>query len=259
MNLKLAAMTVLFAGAAMTGCAEMSYQTPGARADFSKIGLTEEEAKSMTDGKVRDVLGKKPMVVFPATIAVTRVQGNDYGPNRYYSGRSGNYSVVTQRDVEKDEDFARLKKLPQVSDVGIVPRILLPTEMRSDVDLRAAAAKLHSNLLLFYTFDTHFYTDERLKELSVITLGWFPNQSAHVESTASAVLMDVNNGYVYGVYESTSKKEQLANAWTNSDAMDQVRRKAERAAFEGLLSNFEKGWVNVVIEYKKDVKAASEK
>lgn len=238
--------------AALTGCNSVAYTTPGGRADFAKLGLSESEAKAMTDPSIRETLSKRPMVTFPTAVAVVRVQGADYG-NGYHNrtpayGR-GAFSVVTVRDVEKEEDFTKIAQLPKLQGVAPLKQILLSRDLQSDLDLRNAAAKLHAGMLLYYTFDTQFYTDEKVAPLSLITLGIFPNRQAHVTTTASAVLMDVNNGYIYGVYESTSKQQQLANAWTSQEAVDDVRRKAEREAFAGLVDQFSKGWVNVVVEY----------
>ena len=42
---------------------------------------------------------------------------------------------------------------------------------------------------------------------------------------------------------------QLANAWTSSEAVDQSRQRAERRAFEQMLDNFVLAWPEVVSEY----------
>ena len=252
------ALVAVFSFLALVGCNSM-YQTPGKAADFSKIGLTEQDVKAMTDFSVRDALAKKPMLVFPTAIAVVRVQAENYQYRRA-NGEDvttyghGAYSVITTRDVEKDADFERIAKLPQVLGVAPLKRLLLSSNLNSDLELRTAAAKLHAGLLLYYTFDTTFHTDEHGAPLSVFTLGIAPNHEAHVTSTASAVLMDVNNGYVYGVYEATSKKQQIANAWTSGEAMDQIREKAEREAFENLIHDFTTGWTSVVVENQPKAK-----
>ena len=54
--------------------------------------------------------------------------------------------------------------------------------------------------------------------------------------------MDVRTGYVYGSCESTSRKNQLASAWTSGEAVDFMRLKTERQAFEELLGEFEALW-----------------
>ncbi len=157
--------------------------------------------------------------------------------------------LITIRDVETDDDFNALAKLPQVTGVAGIKRILLDRPLNNDEALRAAAAKLHANLLLFYTFDTAFHTDTYVPPLGLITLGLFPNEKAQVTTTASAVLMDVNNGYIYAVVEASAINDQFANAWTNDQAMDEARLKAERQAFEKLVADFKSEWPNVVMTY----------
>ena len=97
----------LLAALCLTGCA--TYTTPGGPADFSKLGLTPEQKATLTDRSVQKLLDKKPLVTFPASIAIARVQAPDYS-NYYYSHRvyyhpyaadNSAYSVVTTPDESK--------------------------------------------------------------------------------------------------------------------------------------------------------------
>jgi hypothetical protein len=248
---------IAFLLAFLSGCAQ--YTTPGRPADFSKLGLTPEAAAALTDYSVQQTLSKKPLVTFPASLAVVRIQSPDYNSysyNRYYASTPrGAYSVLTIRDIEKDTDFDALAKLPRLDGVAGIKRILLDKTLNSDLELRNAAAKLNANLLLYYTLDTAFDTDTHIAPLGLITLGLAPNKEAKVTCTASAVLMDTRNGYVYGVYEFTAANNQLASAWTSTEALDQARQKTERQAFEGLLAGFQKEWPNVLKNYDKPTAA----
>jgi hypothetical protein len=237
----------------LAGCE--AYTAPGRAADFSKLGLTPEGAAALTDYSVQQALSKKPLVTFPASIAVVRVQASDYNSysyDRYYNSvPRGAYSVLTIRDIEKDADFEALAKLPQVEGVGGIKRILLEKNLNSDQELRDAAARLHANLLFYYTFDTAFYTQTHIPPLGVITLGLAPNKEARVTCTASGVLMDTRNGYIYAVVEATSANNQLSTAWTSAETLDEARRATEREAFEGLVASFEKEWPKVLKNYDK--------
>ncbi|HVT80167.1 MAG TPA: hypothetical protein VHM90_05875 [Phycisphaerae bacterium] len=248
------ALFVAVAGCAilMAGC-QSTYTTPGEKADFSKIGLTPEAAAALTDSSVAAALAKKPLVTFPASIAVVRVQAPNYSSYSYHnsSPRRGAFSVITLRDIEKDEDFEAISKLPRVSGIAGIKSILLRDGMNSDLDLRNAAAQLNANLLLYYTLETAFNNQTHVAPLGLITLGTFPTEEARVTCTASAVLMDTRNGYVYAVLENTAEDNQIANAWTNAEAMDQVRKRVERKAFEGLVKGFTKEWGNVLKNYDK--------
>jgi hypothetical protein len=156
---------------------------------------------------------------------------------------------VITRDVEKDDQMARLDKLPMVTGIAPVNRLLLPEDQSSDLELRNAAANLHADMLLIYTFDTQFYTEDLATPLTVVTLGASPNMHVSVVTTASAVLMDTRNGYVYGTSEATERHNELANAWGSEAAVDRSRRDTEEAAFVKLVGEFEKTWSGVVKEY----------
>src|SRR5258706_577198 len=80
-----------------------------------------------------------------------------------------------------------------------------------------------ADMLLVYAVDTTFRGQDNAAPLSVITLGLSPNQQAQVVCTASAVLMDTRNGYIYGVAEATDRGTQLTSAWTSGSAVDQAR------------------------------------
>jgi len=243
---------MVLAGLALGGCAE-SYATPGARADFSTLGMTAADKAALTDTSVQRTLEKKPLVVFPAAIAVVRVQSSGYNVSAYRSNnvQQGAYSVVLNPDVETADDFKAVAGLPKVSAVGSIKRILLDQVPRSDLELRNAAAKIHADLLLIYTFDTAFYSQNSAAPLSLISLGMFPTEVKKVRSTASALLMDVNNGYIYAVVEATATDDQLANAWTSAEAAEQVRVKCERKALTEMVKQFVGEWPNVLKNYDK--------
>ena len=86
-------------------------------------------------------------------------------------------------------------------------------------------------------------------QLPVISLGLSPNQQARVVTTASAVLMDTRNGYVYGTAEATERNERLASGWTSDDAIDAARLKTEKGAFEKLVENLETTWKTVLARH----------
>ncbi len=240
----------------LTGCGA-AYTTPGGPADFSKLGLTPDQKAALTDRSVQRLLDKKPLVTFPAYIAVARVQASNY-TNYYfthtisyapYSG-GGDYSVITTHDVETDDDFRQIATLPDIAGLAPIRRILLSGKLVGDLELREAAAKIHANLLLIYTFDTAFDVETHVAPLSVISLGLFPNENAKVTCTASALLMDTSNGYIYSVLEGSATEHQPANAWTSDEAVDDARQRAERKAFADLIAQFKSEWPHVVATYK---------
>ncbi|HYE61059.1 MAG TPA: hypothetical protein VD997_03605 [Phycisphaerales bacterium] len=228
----------------LTGCA--SYNTPGGPANMQLFGVASKVQDAHTDPTIRPVLAKQPLANFPASIAIARVQASGYSNYTTRSYGHGAYSLVTAKDVEKQEDSDRIAKLPMVRAVNPISRLILPEQLSSDVELRRAAASLGADILAVYTFDTRYKNDDWAPPLAVITFGLFPTEKTKVATEASCVLLDVRNGYVYGSVEATSNKSRINNFWTDDEAADSARREAEREALDNLLTALESSWANVV-------------
>jgi hypothetical protein len=112
-------------------------------------------------------------------------------------------------------------------------------------------------VVLVYTLDTTFQVQDVAAPLTVITLGLSPNQVAHVSCTASAVLMDTRNGYVYGVAEETEQQNQLASSWTSDAAVDQTRKRVEAKAFDKLVTSLEATWREIVSSHSHSRQTAT--
>jgi hypothetical protein len=204
---------------------------------------------------MRENFAAKPAAGFPAGIAAVRVQEPGY--RNYHTLRDGGvygegrYSVVLVKEVEDEADLERLAKLPQVGGVVSVSRLLLPTKLNSDNELREAAAKLKADMVLLYTFDTSFHNNDESVALNVITLGLSPTRKVFVRVSASALLMDTRTGFIYAALEANEKREVRTNAWESGETADRARRDAERAAFKKLVAEFEKSWPRVVERAKQ--------
>lgn len=231
---------LLVGSAWLTGCA--SYTTPGAGISMQSL--------ARADGDIAARMTRQAAAPFPARLAVARVQAAGYSSYRQTSYGRGAYSVVTSRDTETEADFQRLAKLPMIAAIAPLNRMILPADLQSDRDVRLAAASLKTDILLTYSFDTSYRIDGReVGPLGLITLGALPIDEAIVNVTASAALFDVRTGFVYGVAESTVQEKQLTSAWSSRDAVDDARIRAERKAFEGLLTELEKTWKGVVEQH----------
>lgn len=141
------------------GCSH--YVAPGRGADMAALGVTPETRQQQTDESIARSLGKRPLAQFPTGIAAARVQAPGYRSETAESWGTGRYSIVTTRDVERPEQLERLEKLPMVSGIAPINRLLLGDQLNSDLELRQAAAQLHADMLLVYTIDTRFEVAER--------------------------------------------------------------------------------------------------
>ena len=231
----------------LSGCA--SYRVPGGPADLRALGVSEEFVEHNTDAVIAQRLERKPLAGFPTAIAVVRVQDCGYASYTARGYGEGRYTVVTVRDVETDEDFDRLQQLPMVRGIAPLNRLVLPTRLMDNSDLRQGAATVRADMLLIYTFDTTFQVKDKVPPLGILTLGLFPDDHARIASTVSAVLMDTRNGYVYGLLEATARKEKTTSGWTRDAVVDKARREAEAEAFQKLVGEFETTWRRVIDEY----------
>ncbi|CAG1772221.1 hypothetical protein BAC3_02421 [uncultured bacterium] len=221
----------------LTACA--TYTTPGRGVNIQNL--------SAADNSITDLMKVEPAASFPARIAVARVQSSGYRSMSNQCHGEGQFCVITTRDIESDTSFERLSKLPKVAGVAVMNRLLLPERLVSTFDLRKVAATLKTDLLLIYTLDTAFnieHTD--IGPLQVISLGLFPSENAVVTATASAIIIDVRTGFIYGTAESTAKEEQRATPWGSSEAVDDARKQAEKTAFNQLVPEIEKVWQNIL-------------
>jgi hypothetical protein len=238
---------LLLALAAAGGCS--SYAVPGRGADLKAIDLTPAYTDAHSDPSVVAERDRKPTAHFPATIAVVRIQGDHYDGRTVQMYGSGKYSVAVTRDVEKQEQFDKLAAMPMVRQLEPINRLELPEYLNSEKDLRDAAAKLHADMLLIYTFDDTFQDRDDAALATIFTLGIAPTKQLKVTCVVSAVLVDVSNGYVYGAADASQDKTTLADDWGEDAAADAVREEVEAAAFQKLCDNLAKTWGNVVNEY----------
>lgn len=226
----------------LLGACARPYVTPARGVALSSL--------TTADSDIAERMLRQPAAEFPARIALVRVQSPGYRSYSREGYGSGNYSVVTTREIETDEDIQRLERLPMISQTTMLNRMVIPVELRSDRELRLAASTLKADLLLAYSVDTSFRIDEHdVGPLRLITLGMAPTKEAIVTATASLALIAVRTGYVFALAEGTAREKQLASSWTRCDAVEESRLRAERHAFRKMLDEFEAAWKGVVEQY----------
>lgn len=224
----------------MTGCAS-SYVTPGGHVDLSNVQDTE----------IKDIYATKPAANFPAYIAFTRIQQSGYSSYSNQGYGSGVFSVITNREIESDEDIERIKRLPDVAGITPLSKVIIPDQITGLRDIRLAAAKLHADILMVYSFDTTFKVGpEKFQASDIITLGFLQNKEVKVFSTASAAFYDAKTGYLYGLAEAAESRSEMSDLWESSSVVDKLRKEAEKQAFSSLVPEIEKTWEGIVKRYK---------
>ncbi len=244
---------LVLASVSLCGC--NSYTVPGRGANFNAVARQSQEVSTPETpteetGADIQIVHRKPTAAFPSHMVVVRIQEPGYKSMTAQGIGGGNYSVVTVRDIEREEDFERLGELPFLAEVAPLSQLLLPSSFRSDKDLRQAAARLQADMLLIYTVDTTFLNTDKSTPLSVISLGFGPTIDVRVITTVSALLLDTRTGYIYGTVEETVREGATTSAISSKNACDRLRLKTERQAFEEFIAEFERQWPRIVENYK---------
>lgn len=218
-----------------------TYTTPGAGVALGAI----------TEGDIAEAMSRQPAVTFPARLAVVRVGGAGYTSYSNSSFGNGAFSILTTRDIETDNSFARLGRMPQVAAVAPVSRLLVSGNLASTRDLRTAAAQLRADAIIVYTIDTRYRTETaELGPLQTIALGFLPSKKAVVTATCAFMIIDVRTGFVYGTGETTATGDQRSNVWNTRNAIEAARLRTEREAFEAGVGEIERLWASVVAEHQ---------
>jgi len=232
------------------GCSRYVVAPQGA--DMALFGMaTQDQRERLTDRGISQTLELQPLARFPTALAIARVQDGGYRAYGHRGGTygSGQYTVVTTRSIETDEHLEKIRRLPFVQGVAPINRLVLSNDLKSDRELRDAAARLHADMILIYTFDTAVFSGDTGSPLDIVTLGFLPGKTAEVVTTASAVLLDTRNGYLYAAAEATATSNHRANAWSSRARIDEDRLTTEREAFDELVESFTQAWPGIVEQY----------
>lgn len=251
------ATTVSAALALLGGCAS-HYVTPGDSASIMELaseGRPASDARPASDEPplgdpaVAERMQVRPAASWPAGIAFARVQAGGYRSHGGAGVDRGSIALVGANDLEREADAAAIAGWPSVRGVARLTPILVPASDRPFGALREGAATLRADIVALYTVDTDFRVDDRdIGPLGLLTLGLAPTKNAVVNSTVSIAFFDVRTGFCYGAAEGSASDDQLASAWTSEQAMDDARRRAERAAFERMLVEAGKAWAGIAAQ-----------
>lgn len=226
----------MLAAATLAGlllCSCETYVTPENEGNLAPITSAKVKA-AYTAGK--------PAITFPASIALVRVQG---------SGNDDGYKIITTRELETEEDFHAIAKIPGIAGLVSMNTLLLPDSTSSAEDIRAAAAKLHANAVLIYTVSSDCHNSDVVPPLTLLTLGLAPNTTYKATSSASAILMDTKTGFVYGALEEKAAHSGLTSPLESDNTMNAASRNTERVAFEKVVASFEPFWKQVYARYAR--------
>lgn len=213
-------------------------QTQSAAKQGGAAGKTES-----IDEKVRRVAAVEPLLKFPARIGLARIIS---GELTNVPGEEASAWYATARKLGKD--FGQLVPLNRmVAEMvtrhanrscgrNCIQRDANTRMHRAMEKIRLGAARQHLDAVLVYeVYGKSESTANLLSALDFTFIGAFmlPGESIEAEGFASALLVDVRNGYPYGTARRIVKKNAMAATFASRSRSREARKAAEtRAAIE---------------------------
>ncbi|MEZ5998823.1 MAG: hypothetical protein R3B98_09035 [Hyphomonas sp.] len=186
---------------------------------------------SDTDADVRRIAAIEPDLQFPARIGVARI--GPYGdlasvPEnelRIWSDLADDFGPETGEFVPVSPMIAAMVSDP---DAGTGPRAARVID-----HIRKGAARQHIDYVLVYETATKKSDKSNaltVADLTVIGLFVLPSRDVEVEASASAILIDVRNGYPYATMSAFAEKKGLSRAISVWSRKDELSATAEEKA-----------------------------
>lgn len=237
---------------ASCGATRSTYVPPSRGADLQAIA-----PQSAGRADIEEILSRKPTGEWPAVIAAVRVQSHfENGASRSETRIVPAQVVSGVREIETDEQLARLGALPNVRGVALASPLLFAGAIDDDLDLRAGAAAMHADLLLVYTLNTTIRQEDDSPILRIFTPGIAPTVQESVTATAQSILLDVRTGAFLGAAEATERGERRLSSALHDDSGERRYLELEREAFQKLVGAFESTWPAVVERFAPQAASA---
>ena len=107
-------LTILLLCVLFAGCTT-NYVTPSGGMSLAEITDSDLAFATMTDRDLRQFYERQPVSPFPANIAIVRVQDSGYASHSYHGYGGGRFSIITTRNVEGEDAYENLIRLPAYS------------------------------------------------------------------------------------------------------------------------------------------------
>lgn len=191
----------------MSACSHTTQYTSGQ--DYL-AGYSETPSLTLTstDMDIREIAAIEPNLRFPARIGLARIEkgrlitlptdeAEDWGEMSHTLGPAyGEFVPVSPLIASMVNPSAKPSATGQVVD-----------------HIRRGAARQHLDYVLIYEVTDVSHQDRnalQVADLSVLGLFMLPSRNVEVKSTASAMLIDVRNGYPYGSASAFADKKTLS-------------------------------------------------
>ena len=242
-------VATLFAALLLSACATTQY-TSGAdynartAALYQPAGLTTADAG--VDADITRIAAVEPELAFPARIGIAYLDGGRIAA--IPPSHQPSWAPLSERIAGRFGEVVPISPLIAAM-VGEGAPIGRPDASQTIANIRRGAARQHVDYVLVYEVqDTANTSGNALKaaDWSILGLFMLPSREVEVQASASALLLDVRNGYPYGTASGLATKDGLATSYGANDKRRKLRGRATDAAVEALALDVDTMWTQLI-------------
>lgn len=232
-----AILTTIAASFILTGCATTQLTT-GADYNARNPFLSGQKnyassAGTNIDAEVAEIAAIEPSLAFPARIGIAFIR------NGQLVALPADHIDAWQPLLDRlQPDYGEVVPISPMIAAMVNPADRPSGHMETINDIRRGAARQHVDYTLIYEINRFDRRKKRnalsVTDLSIIGLFILPSRSVEVEASASAVFMDVRNGYPYGTASGVATKDGISTAVDAGDKRRSLSDRAEIAAVADL-------------------------
>jgi hypothetical protein len=195
-------------------------------------------SQTNTDLDVREIAAIEPDLQFPARIGLARIERGRLITVPADEGK--NWADIAQNLGAGYGQFVPVS--PMIASM-VNPNHTAPSTKQLVDHIRRGSARQHLDYVLIYEVtdmsDSHSNA-LRVADLSVLGLFMLPTRDVKAEATASAMLIDVRNGYPYGTASSFADKRAISTAIGKHSKTRKLSDKARQVAVKELTGEVSK-------------------
>lgn len=233
----------------LTACVGTSQHTSGAsyleKYEHPAYAAQTETGLSTIDQDVREIAAIEPRLVFPARIGLVRIE------NGVLTSVPGNEGAAWQGLAEElGDDYGTLVPVsPLIAAMVARPSMSSNPAKRVVDEIRRGSARQHLDYVLIYEVtEMSGQTSNALRAADLLILGLYvlPSRNVKMTATASAMLIDVRNGYPYGSASTFAEESALTTFAGSGTARTRLSERSRVQAVENLTEDVK----NILLDLK---------
>lgn len=219
-------------GALMLSACATTQMTSGAVYKARTVASNYVSASTI-DAEIAEIAAVEPNLVFPARIGIAFVRHGQL--QTLPSDHMSSWSPLVDK---LQPEYGTIVPISPLITQMVTPSAAQNSRVDTINNIRRGAARQHVDYVLIYEV-AQTGQDKRsnalsVTDLSVIGLFIIPSRNLEVEATASAIFLDVRNGYPYGTATGLATKDGLTTASRAGSKRRALQDRAEMAAVEAL-------------------------